>query len=154
MLSEKLSIGNQILANQEYTFTFDIKQIFFFTSESTIKQKLQDALRYTADVLSVNRPLFSGYFVVTIVPKSQNTLSYWINNFTNIWKGLGYEVDFVQAEGGTVTTSPGGVQQIAPGIAKVAGATTYEAIKPLLPWLLAAGAGYVIITSYIQKKVH
>ncbi len=110
-----------------YTFTFSINQLLITTSDIEIQNKLQYFMQNYGDISSVVRPIFSGRFVVTVVPKASYSLSAWLSAFNYSWSNIpGYEgVTFLTVEGGATSSVPGGL----PGVAIGAG----QQIKMTLP---------------------
>lgn len=126
----------------EYVFTFEHGRIFEYRSDSWVLENLRDRMANYGDVISVNRPLFSSRYLVTVIPTLERSLAEWVSAFDSSWKDMGYgNAVFVMAEEGRVASEPGGVAQIIPEIPKLTG----ELVKPVLPYALLLGVGYIMI---------
>ena len=135
-----LSTSDVLSPGTPATFTFQksgiLGSLFFFDSDASILQGLQDRMGNYGNMVSVSRPLFSDRWVIIVTPIAQITLSDWLSAFDVSWRDMGYDVTFIQAEGGTVSTQPGGVSQILPSLGSVIGTTAQEIIKPVFTYVL------------------
>ncbi len=132
-----LSLDNTLSPGTPATFTFqESGWFFFFERASSILQGLRDRMGNYGDIISVSRPLFSDRWVIVITPTTQATLSDWLSAFDTSWKDMGYTVTFIQAEGGIISTQPGGVTQILPSIGTTIGETAQSIIKPIFTYVL------------------
>ncbi len=166
-LGEILTMGSAPAVWQPVTFTFQ-KGGFFsfdFTSDITILQGLRDRISNYGDVISVSRPLFSNRWVVTVIPSTSVPVSQWWDAFDVSWRDMGYsDINFLQAEGGSVSTQPGGVsqvvQEVVPDVAGSIGTAVSNIIspivKPLLPYALILGGIYLLfkvgVPEYAKTK--
>lgn len=149
-LNDTLSIGTPA------TFTFEESGWFFvFETESSILQGLRERMGNYGYISSVSRPLFSDRWVITVSPIAQATLSDWMSAFDVSWRDMGYDVSFIQAEGGSVSTQPGGVTQILPSAGQVIGETAQQLVKPIFKYILigvAVYAGIKILPQVMTKR--
>lgn len=147
-----LSLNDTLAIGTPATFTFEESGWFFlFETESSILQGLQERMGNYGYVSSVSRPLFSDRWVVTINPVAQVTLSDWLSAFDASWRDMGYTVTFIQAEGGSVSTQPGGVSQLLPSLGTTIGETAQQIIKPLFTYILIGVAVYAGIKVQIGR---
>jgi len=92
--------------------------------------------------------------VIVIVPTMDVSVSDWVSAFDTSWKDMGYGgASLVQVEGGVVSTAPGGVQQILPEMGTIVGTTAASILKPLLPYVLIVGVGYLLLVGVIPKMI-
>ena len=146
-----LSTSDTLSPGTPATFTFqESGWFFFFESESSILQGLRDRMGNYGDIVSVSRPLFSDRWVIIVTPIAQITLSDWLSAFDVSWRDMGYTVDFIQAEGGIVSTQPGGISQILPSLGSVIGTTAQEIIKPVFTYVLIGVIVYAGIKTLPQ----
>jgi len=147
-----------LLKNNEYIFTFEPKLFLglfaFGINESQIRINLNERLANYGTVISVSRPFFSSNLLVRIIPSVNVSLQDWLNAIGVSLEDMGMEeTSFIMAEGGTVSSQPGGVQELMPSIGtsigSTIGAALSSAIQPLFPYLLIAGAVYYFL---ILKK--
>lgn len=150
---------DQILEiGQKYTFTFSFPWYSQYPSSSEAMSFLGASLSGAASVVNVSRGLFSGNFVVTIVPVTSLTMDEFISAFSDAWKNAPWYVaspTFIQAEGGAISTQPGGVSQFLPEVTgevgQVIGQSITAAVKPLLPYILLGIGGYLFFTLGLPK---
>ena len=151
-----LSMASIPSVGSPVTFTFQKGGwvSFDFSSDTEILQGLRERISNYGDVIKVSRPLFSNRYVITILPSTSVSISEWLNAFDTIWKDMGYDnITFLQAEGGSVSTEPGGVSQIGqsilPDVGGAVGSTVssiiYPIIGPLLPYVLILGGVYLLL---------
>jgi hypothetical protein len=149
-----LSMSDTLSPGTPATFTFQksgiLGSLFFFDSDASILQGLQDRMGNYGNMVSVSRPLFSDRWVIVVTPAAQATLSDWLSAFDVSWRDMGYTVDFIQAEGGIVSTQPGGVSQILPSLGSVIGTTAQEIIKPVFTYVLIGVIVYAGIKTLPQ----
>lgn len=121
-LSEILASSYVLPAGERFVFTFNTNQLLNLASDSALREKLQYFLGPNyGDVISVNRPLFSGRYVVVVQPKANYSLESWLKAFDYSWQAMGMtSVSFLQAEPGVSSSSPGGVAGAARGTAEIA----------------------------------
>jgi hypothetical protein len=152
--------GAQVLeVGQPYTFTFSFPWYSQYPSSSEAMSFLGSTLSGAANVISASRGLFSGNFVVTIVPTAASlTVDDLVSAFSDAWKSAPWYIaspTFVQAEGGAISTQPGGVSQLLPEVTgevgQVVGQSITAAIKPLLPYILLGVGGYLFLTFGLPK---
>jgi len=137
LTSDILQVGNQ------YTFTFESGEWFFFDTTGEIQAGLNERMANIGQVTSVVRGLFSDRYVVTVIPTDFVTLNTWLMAFDASWKDMGYDnIIFIASEGGTVSTHPGGIAQVVPQIGEVAAST----LKPLIPYAIVFMGIYLAIT--------
>ena len=136
LLSDILTAGNQ------FTFSFESGEWFFLGSTSTIRSGLAERMANFGEVISVVRGLFSDRYIVTVVPTVNATLNDWLSVFDVSWRDMGYDnITFVAAEGGVVSTQPGGLIEIMPQIGEIG----VSALKPIVPYALGFLAIYLAI---------
>lgn len=158
-LGEILTSSAVLKAGERYTFTFDINKLLITASDIMIQTQLQYFMQNYGSISSVVRPLFSGRFVVVVVPKKDYFLSDWLSAFSYSWKNIpGFTgTTFLSAEGGTSATAPGGL----PGLLKGAGEQIqvtlpeFPNLKSYLIWggLLIVGVAVVIPMLTSQRGV-
>jgi len=137
LTSNILSIG------QTYSFTFESGGWFFWDVTGTIQAGLRERMANYGEIISVTRGLFSDRYVVTVIPTVETTVDNWLSAFDSSWKDMGYDnVIFITAEGGTVSTQPGGISEVVPQVGEVA----LSALKPILPYALVFLGLYLAIT--------
>lgn len=146
------------MMGKSVTFTFQKGGYFSFdfTSDTTILQGLRERMANYGNVMSVSRPLFSNRWVVTVIPTVSVNVNQWWDAFDSSWKDMGYsDISFIQAEGGAISTLPGGLQQFVPEVTKpigiAIGGGVGEIVKPLLPYILLFGIGYVLLFTGFPK---
>jgi len=138
-----LLTSNYLSIGQQYTFTWESGEWFFLDTTGVIQADLNERMANYGEVISVTRGLFSDRYIVTIVPMVETTLDNWLLAFDNSWQDMGYDnIIFISAEGGTVSTQPGGVAEVIPQVGEVA----VSALKPILPYALAFLGIYLAIT--------
>ncbi len=138
-----LLTSNYLSIGQQYTFTWESGEWFFFDTTGSIQAGLNERLANIGQVISVIRGLFSDRYVITVIPTDKVTLDTWLMAFDSSWKDMGYDnVIFITAEGGTVSTQPGGISEVIPQIGEVAA----SALKPILPYALVFLGLYLAIT--------
>lgn len=142
---------------QQTTFTFQkagiFGSIFLFDSDAAILSALRERMGNYGNIISASRPFFSDRWTIVVIPTASVTVSQWLDAFDSSWKDMGYEVSFIQAETGGISTQPGGVAQIIPSITETAGEAAaaavkplIEAAKPLLPYIVIGGIAFLLIT--------
>ncbi len=153
-----------LTAGEPYTFTYTgLSFLFLFQpSEQSVMDQLRPLMANFGDITGVSRGLFSSEWAITVIPKGDYALSDWLGE-TDPPGGFRYSFDtmgqtgasFVQAEGGTVSTKPGGVSQAisdtAGAVASTAGNTIAAAVKPLAPYLII-GAGALLAIEYMRGR--
>ena len=157
-LGDVLPRGQSLEIGQQYTFTFSFPWFSQYPSSADAISFLGGSLAGAANVVNASRGLFSQNFVVTIVPTVSLTVDEFIAAFSDAWKNAPWYVSsptFVQAEGGSTSTQPGGVAQLLPeitgDISSTVGSTITATIKPLLPYLLLGIGGYLFLTIGLPK---
>ena len=139
--SNILSIG------QTYSFTFESGEWFFFDNTGEIQAGLNERMANLGEIVSVTRSLFSDRYIVIVVPTNETTLGDWLSAFDVSWRDIGYDnIIFITAEGGILSTQPGGIAQVIPQVGEVAASTLASTLKPLLPYALAFLGLYLAIT--------
>jgi len=149
-----LLTSNYLSIGQQYVFTFESGEWFFFDTTGSIQADLNERLANIGQVISVMRGLFSDRYVITVIPTDEVTLDTWLMTFDASWKDMGYDnIIFITAEGGTISTQPGGISQVIPQIGDVAAST----LRPLLPYALAFLGIYLVITmlpTILSRRQH
>ena len=140
-----------------YTFTYsptfwdNIKHPLDVDSPSAIQAGLVVAMgNYGMNTITgVSRGLFANTWAIIVVPDMQTNVQNWLDAFAAAFSDMGYSPSFVQAETGTSSSQPGGLQQVvseaASGIGSTIAGTTGSLLKPMLPYLLIGGAIYFVI---------
>jgi len=150
LTSDVLQVGNQ------YVFTFESGEWFFFDSTGDIQVGLNERMANIGAISSVIRGLFSDRYIVTVIPTDEVSLNTWLMAFDASWKDMGYDhITFITSEGGTVSTQPGGIVELIPNIGGTAGRTVTEIIKPLFPYILigiVVYAGIKMLPEIIQGR--
>jgi len=138
-----LLTSNILGTGQIYTFAFESGEWFFFDTTGTIQSGLRERMANYGEVISVTRGLFSDRYIVTVIPTVETTLNNWLSAFDTSWRDIGYDnIIFISAEGGTVSTQPGGIAEVVPQVGEVA----VSAFKPIIPYALGFLAIYLVIT--------
>lgn len=148
-----LSSSDYLGIGQNYTFTFEkqgiLGSLFVFDSDTDIQRGLQERMANYGSVVSVKRPLFSDRWVVIVNPSAQVSLEDWMSAFDASWGDMGYSIAFIQAEGGTVSTRPGGSEEIIGQVSEEVlapfGGATASLIKPIFPYILGIVGIYAAI---------
>lgn len=139
--SDKLSPGNQ------YVFTFESGKWIEISSSSDVQDRLRYFMQNYGDVLRVDRALFSGRYTVVVAPKIEATLPQWLTAFTYAWINMGYgDAKYISAEGGTISSQPGGLPQLFTG----AGEVFFQTLKPFVPYLVGALALVILLPPLIS----
>ncbi len=156
-LAAILAVNDRLTVNQRYTFTFDTNQLLNLASESDVRSKLQYFLGPNyGDVVGVTRPLFSGRYLVTVVPKAAYPLSAWLNAFNYAWSNMpGFEsITWRQTEGGVVSTVPGGIIGAAQAGQEAAAKAVEELdLKGMLMWAAIGVIGLAILIPTMQSSL-
>ena len=138
--------------NNTYTITLEFSGLFM-PSENKITELVRKYL-VKATIEKVSRGLFSGRFVITLKPTQTLGLNTTINNLIIGIKQEGYEVKLIQIESGIKSTAPGGAKQVViktvSEISETASDIGIAAFKPLVPWIIGAGA---LLIGYTWWKV-
>lgn len=138
-----LLTSNILRIGQPATFTFESGEWFFWDVTGTIQAGLNERMANYGEVISVTRGLFSDRYIIVVIPTVETTLDNWLSAFDSSWRDMGYDnIIFISAEGGTVSTQPGGIAEVVPQIGEVAVST----LKPILPYALAFLGIYLAIT--------
>lgn len=146
--------GDVLKSGSQYTFTWAHGRFFEYNTEAWVKENLSYRLQNFGEVISATRPLFSDHWVIVIIPTTDVSVADWVSAFDASWKDMGYGgASFIQVEGGAVSTQPGGVQQIVPEAGAIVGTTAASILKPLLPYVLIAGVGYLLLVGVIPKMI-
>jgi hypothetical protein len=148
-----LSSSDYLGIGQNYTFTFEkqgfFSSVFVFDSDTDIQRGLQERMANYGSIVSLRRPLFSDRWIVVVTPSVLVTLENWISSFETSFADMGYSIGFIQAEGGVVSTRPGGTLEViteaGEDILTPLGQTAASAIKPLFPYILGAIGIYAVI---------
>lgn len=160
MFGSILNLNDILGVNQQYVFTFTLGVSFFPPSSDSVKEELSVDLSNIGTVISVNRPLFSDHYEIVVVPSVDVPLSEWLSAFDVIFKWMDYpDYVFISAEGGAVSSAPGGIEEILIGAGEVVGGTTASTAKalltPFMPYILIGGAIYVgilILPSLLSRR--
>jgi hypothetical protein len=138
-----------------YTFTYDSNQTFQTTWVSTVLKSIEKAIgKYAA--IRVTRPMGSARFLVTVLPKGNQRIQLIQAGIESGLSNAGVtDLKFVTSEGGTTSSQPGGlvaaakevISETTEGVSSI----LWSGIKPLIPWLLVAGAGFIAWQYYSKK---
>lgn len=135
----------------KYTMTlgFPKKEPKVEVAEEIIRQ----ALRNQATILDVQHPLGSDNIILTFEPKVVLGINTTVSSLLNAaFYNAGYKDGrLVRLETGTSSSKPGGLKESvittikATGtvVGETTGAALGATIKPLMPWLLLAGVGFL-----------
>lgn len=149
-----LLTSNYLSIGQQYTFTFESGEWFFFDTTGSIQSDLNERLANIGQVISVTRGLFSDRYVITVIPTDEVTLDTWLMAFDSSWKDMGYDnIIFITAEGGTISTQPGGLSQVIPQVGDIVAG----GLKPMLPYALTFLGIYLAITmlpAILSRRQH
>ena len=117
------------------TITIATNKLLNFTNDSTIKGQLANALQGMATIVSVDRPLFSGRYVVTFVPTTQIEVDDWSRAFVSLFQSLGFDDAYMVAfdAGATASSAPGGSKEV------ISTTTTKVAKDVIVPTIKGAG---------------
>jgi hypothetical protein len=158
--------GEDVLAQSNpVTFTYATNKAFDTSWPSTVEAKIRADMSPYGNVLKVDRGLFSGRYVITIVPQQAMTPQVWQELLKKSMALSGYpNASFVAMEGGVVSSQSGGTKQaiaitarkvgtdiVAP-IAQGTVSIVSEGIKPLVPYLIIGAAGFGLYL-YLQYKM-
>ncbi len=147
MFGSVLTSSNVLATGQQSTFTFESGAWFFWDNLAEIQSLLNERIANIGQVVSIKRSLLSDRYVVTVIPTAEVNLSTWISVFDSSWRDMGYNsIMFISAEGGAVSSQPGGIVSILPEISGTVGSTVSEIIKPLFPYILVG----IVIYAGIQ----
>lgn len=147
-----------LYAGESYTFTFSHGKVVELNRDEYILTQMRARLKDNyGEVLSVERPLFSSHYVITVIPKVSRTLGEWLQKdygFNDAWVRMGYRnAVFIQAEGGERSSKAGGLSQMIPSVtgqvAQVASETISSVVRPLF---LPIAAGVAIFLFVKLKK--
>lgn len=149
-----LKATDTLYAGETYTFTFAHGKVVELNRDDYILGDLRARLKDNyGEVLSVERPLFSSHYVVTVIPKVSRILGEWIQKgfgFNDAWSKMGYpNAVFIQAEGGERSSKAGGLSQVVPTItgqvAQVASETITSVVRPLFLPIVAGVAIFLFV---------
>ena len=129
-----LTSDNILSTGQPYTFTYSYgSRLFEYRSQEWVQGQLSSLLSDLGSVYSVERPLFSDHYIITVIPIMDESLEAWTSLIDWAFVQMGYgSAIFIRAEGGVASTQPGGLSQIIPQIGDITAST----LKPLLPYAL------------------
>lgn len=135
--------SNSILSSgQPYTFTYSHGRYFEYNSQEWVQGQLSSLLSDLGSVYSVERPLFSDHYIITVIPSMDESLEAWTSLIDWAFVQMGYNsAVFIRAEGGVSSSQPGGFTQTLPQVGEIA----TSALKPLLPYALAALGIYLAV---------
>lgn len=146
-----LLTSNYLSVGQQYVFTFESGEWFFLGGTGSIQSDLNERMANIGQVIGVTRGLFSDRYIVTVIPTDEVTLNTWISAFDASWKDMEYDnITFITAEGGLISSQPGGIKELLPDIGGTVGQTVTGIIKPLFPYILIGIVVYVGIQSLPQ----
>jgi len=148
MFGSILNFNDILGADRQYVFTFTLGVIFFQPSSDLIKQELSAGISNIGTVMSVKRPLFSDHYEIVVIPSVSLPLSDWLSVFDSIFKWIDYpDYIFISAEGGAVSSAPGGIEEIFTSAGEIVGSTTASTAKalltPFMSYILIGGAIYI-----------
>ena len=143
-----------------YTFTFAHGRVFEYNSTDDVRGWANDFFSQYANIISLDRPLFSDHYVITMSPLISMQLSDWVGLFQDFWQTYGYNsVSLVTAEIGIGSSQPGGIVGFTSQISSTIGQSTSNivggALTPILPYLFIGVAAYLAIKigpRYLSKR--
>jgi hypothetical protein len=155
--SQILNLYQELKPGNSYIFTFSHGRIFEYRSEDWVLSNLRDRMSNYGNIVSVRRPLFSDRYTIVVIPTTTATLYDWLEAFDSSWKDMGYyNYTFIQAEVGTVSTQPGGLEQVVPKTGEIVSKTVKEVISPFAPYIIILGGIYLLfkigIPEYAKAK--
>lgn len=120
----------------EYTFTLDSGSFFTVSSTQDIQDMLIAKMAPFASVYTVDCPMFSQRIILTLKPKRQYTLEQIFLFLQSALSNLNfYNVTLVRVDSGTVSSAPGGIQQLitstAGAASEVVSGTIAAVIEPI-----------------------
>ena len=148
MFSEIITSTTTLKPGNSYTFTYDAGFVVgvLIGTVDYVRKGLQPYMKGLADIISVNHSFLSKKFTITIVPLFETSLSNWLDIFNQAWKGIGYtSTYFIQAETGSVSTTPGGTIEAVKGTTEFVGGAATDILKPVMPVLILGVAGLFAI---------
>lgn len=157
MLGAILTSSDILGKGQRYTFTFQLTgptvfgvPVYTMPSADSFIPDFREALYNIGDLISITRSLFSDYYVITVVPNENYSLSVFLDVFDSIWKQIGYtgetwSYNLIRAEGGAVSTSPGGLPGVTEQVGEVVSGAVGDVLKPVIPYALLLLGGYLLI---------
>ncbi len=154
-----LSRSDILAQGEPYTFTYTSGEKLQ-DSESWVLEQLRFFMVNYGGVQSVARGFLSGRYVVTVIPSHEYDLADWMAGFEWSFQQMGWENNlFIQAEGGKVSGSPGGLKQAVvetvTGIAETVGGAAAGGLgamlKELAPYLILV-AGGLLAYEYLKPS--
>jgi len=153
----ELPFDSILKTGEPTTFTYNSNTVLQLRSPSTIQESIARSIGRFGKIV-VSRPFGSSNFIVTVVPSADNRIALFRNGIESGLSNAGIkDFKFVESEGGTVSSQPGGLVSAA---SELIGDTTsgistilWKGVKPLLPWIILAGAGYIGFQYYMAKMM-
>lgn len=151
-LGDILPLNQDLRIGRQYTFTFVFPWYSQYPSSTDAIVIFSEYFSGIAKITGASRGIFSSNFVVSITPIVTLTLEEWTQAFDEAWKRFPWYVAtpvFVQAEGGGVSTEPGGLtqitQQVTPAVGGAVGKTALAVLEPFLPYVFIFGGAYLLL---------
>lgn len=150
LLEGILRAGQTLNPNTLYTFTLTSSGLFQFTGDITILNSLRSSMKPFAEIISVERPLFSSRYIVVLYPIKAYTLEQFSIFLFSAFKALGIDVSLFQVEEGDLSTAPGGLKSVTIAASETISSSIGTIVKPLiLPLILLGGIAFIV---YRGKK--
>jgi hypothetical protein len=147
MFSGLIGESDKIQRGADYTFTFEHGRLFEYRSDSWVFAALREQMAPYAEILSVDRPLFSSRYIVLLRPKSTFLYTEFIALMMSAWDGMGYgSAKFLAAETEFGSSYPGGITEVASDIAKSVQQSIMAGVKPFFPFVVIGLGAYFYLT--------
>lgn len=160
-MNETLKTTDKLEKGKEYTFTFSSGKAINLWTDNGVKKALQEKINPYAEIVSVDRGLLSGNYVVKMIAKKNMALNVYKVAFSGYWETMGFTgADFIEARPGSESGKPGGIVEALPAVGKTiaetigataaplagsVGQTVAAAIKPLAIYLIPVVAFFIYL---------
>lgn len=131
-----------------YTITYNSGRFLEYRTETWVQEQLRSLLNSYLEVMSAIRPLFSGNYVIKVVPYQDMPLSQAVGLINSAWVQMGYgSATYVLIESDvTSSSSPGGLPGVVSQTTAAIGSGAGNLLQPLLPYLLLGGGLWLLAT--------
>ncbi|HDK42278.1 MAG TPA: hypothetical protein ENG87_02780 [Candidatus Pacearchaeota archaeon] len=123
-------------AKSPYTVTLDLNKEWYQTypSEGGFLAGIRYRLSDIANIRNISHSFHSDNLVITFTPKIDMSKAQWISAFVAAIQDMGWKnAGIIELIPGTVSTQPGGIEQVVKEASKIAGAATWQITKGLIP---------------------
>lgn len=150
-----LSDRDTLQKDKVYTFTYNTDKFIQTTFEETYQRWIKFYLSNWGNVINVKRAVGSSALSITVVPYFDATVSAWTSQaFPYAFASSQIdnpEAYFVQVEGGSSTSDPGGL----PGVVKEGAEGITDVVKgaigPIFPYLLIGSIALVAVNKFVPN---